>query len=277
MKYNPTESSFISYLYGEMPAKEKKQMEAWLTAHPEKADELKQMGQARSIMQQLEDQSVSVPLNLLVQENQSGNNKVWWQTWSVRAAAIGMLLMLTAYFTNLNIQWKDQHLLISFGDAPQLLNAEDVLNSQRAFLAEESRVRNDWQQQQDSLNQQWGAQLVALSEQLGEIDMKTQRLNARQSSQTASLTTAQIDQLKKELIESNYQLMTDLLLDASRYQKDYTEQLLTEFSRFIEQQRLQDLQLMELALNNVLEQADEQQQNTEIMLAEIITQMRQTD
>ena len=65
--------------------------------------------------------------------------------------------------------------------------------------------------------------------------------------------------LKAEITEANYRLMVDMMGQAQEYQQAYTQEILKEFSAYLDRQRRQDLELMEVAFNQIIEQNDEQQ------------------
>jgi hypothetical protein len=58
------------------------------------------------------------------------------------------------------------------------------------------------------------------------------------------------------------------------YQEEQTEKLLVEFSEYLNQQRIQDLELIEMAMNQIVNKTDLQQQETEYLLTQLITGLR---
>ena len=87
------------------------------------------------------------------------------------------------------------------------------------------------------------------------------------------MSETQLAQLKTDIGDANYEMVVNMLSETQQYQQAYTEQLLTDFSQFLEQQRQQDLKLMEVAFNHIIEQNDIQQEETKYLLTELRAQL----
>jgi len=61
---------------------------------------------------------------------------------------------------------------------------------------------------------------------------------------------------------------------AVEYQRSYSEQVLQDFAQYLNTQRTHDLQMISVALRDILQQNDVQQQETELLLAQLITHIQ---
>ncbi|MEL6852834.1 MAG: hypothetical protein AAFP92_30265, partial [Bacteroidota bacterium] len=218
------------------------------------------LSQTRSLMQVVKAPEVQAPSMMLFAEKKNA----WWQNKWFHAAAAGIALLLCARLLGLQVSVKDQVLTMRFGDAPpteQLTPAEQTA----VFPVNQptpTEIPND--------------SLFRLIHQLGQSLEAVERANKRASARTvySSLEEDQMADLKAEITEANYRLMVDMMGQAQKYQQAYTQEILKEFSAYLDRQRRQDLELMEVAFNQIIEQNDEQQEETHYLLTELMTQIQ---
>ncbi len=269
---NPWEA--ISYLYGEMSEEEKSLFEAKLQQNPDLKEEVQALKATRSCLKGVKKIEEVPPLpNLISQEEKTAlSQSQWWQSPWLQAAVFAMAIMCTAALTGLNMRWNaHEGFSLQFGKSEKRQNpiAEQensiALENQQALLQHSRLIQQILGVQQDSLAHQ-------LSTFHTVMEKRIQRQMAQFASQRreVSLSDEQFSSIRKELLRENYQLMTDLIEYGAEYQRSYNEQMLNEFAQYLDNQRSQDLQLISVALSDILQQNNIQQQETEILLGQLI-------
>lgn len=266
----------ISYLYGEMGEEEKILFEEELKQNTDLQAELAAFKATRSCLQAANEVQEAPALPILSSHGPSESKAPysrWWQSPWLQAAVFAMTLMCTAALTGLEMKWnREEGFFLRFGAADTQLKgvqtstqATHEVHSLSTLAAENALIRQLLLAQQDSLSQQVEALYGKLDSQL------QQRITglARQNQQV-SLSEDQFSSIRKELLRENYQLMTDLMEYGAEYQRSYNEQMLGEFAQYLDRQRSNDLQLISVALQDILQQNNIQQQETEILLGQLI-------
>ncbi|MBK7652037.1 MAG: hypothetical protein IPJ20_16775 [Flammeovirgaceae bacterium] len=78
------------------------------------------------------------------------------------------------------------------------------------------------------------------------------------------------------LQEDNLRLMKDYLQLSAKDQKVYVENLLVDFSKYLQEQRKQDLMLFQTRMSSIEKNSDQFKQETELILASIISNPEST-
>ena len=266
----------ISYLYGEMSEEERALFEEELKQNAELREELAAFKATRSCLQAANEVQEAPTLPMLPLDVPRESSHVplpkWWQSPWLQAAVFAMTLMCTAALTGLQMKWNDtEGFSLRFGEATsqkeisESPQAANEVGSISELAAENTLIRQLLLAQQDSFSQQ----LAAL---YGQLDTKLQQRIAglAKQKQQVSLSEDQFSSIRKELLRENYQLMTDLMEYGAEYQRSYNEQMLGEFAQYLDRQRSNDLQLISVALQDILQQNNIQQQETEILLGQLI-------
>ncbi len=265
----------ISYLYGELSADEVQELKDKLAKEQTLSDELKDLQDLRTMLSQMDDEPLKQPLVLATSDPIDW--KKWFQNPWLQAAVVALLLMLTAALVNLRINIAPNELRVQFGSPlPEQTSLtqhqlDTLLQLQRQQLVQ--TVAMELAIQQDSLQRN----IAAIDQHM---DMKWDDLNntindLRQKEDTLRLSDSQLRKLQGLLMRENYQMLTDLVEYSHQYHREYTTQLVADFARYMEQQRVQDLEMISLALNDILEQNDVQQQETEYLLSTLISYVQQ--
>src|SRR5258708_37950953 len=90
--------------------------------------------------------------------------------------------------------------------------------------------------------------------------------------QTAS--SASQEQVRKfvgQIQNDNLKLMKDYMQLSATGQKEYIETLLVDFSKYLQEQRKQDVQLLQTRLNSIKHNTDQFNQDTEQLLTSLLT------
>lgn len=264
----------ISYIYGELGEEEKALFEQELNENPDLREELKALKATRSCLQGVDEIQEVPPLPEYAPafvEGKSSSAPQWWQSPWLQAAVFVMALMSSAALTGLNIRWNEEGFSLRFGEAASQVGMTEVSTPDRATLSptlgedERDLIRQLLLAQQDSLSQQ-------VETHYSELDNRLQYRLARLANQKqeVSLSEDQFSSIRRELLRENYQLMTDLMEYGADYQRSYNEQMIGEFAQYLDRQRSNDLQLISVALQDILQQNNIQQQETEILLGQLI-------
>lgn len=273
MKSNaPHEAELIAYLYGELDEKEMMGMEKYFLEHPEALQHLQQLKDTLKIMSNIPDKEVIAPPVL---EQQSGIRSLWQSSYfkiPMSIAASFVLILVAGKLLGPEINYSNGEISIRFGDKvekqavqpiakAQTLSPEQVQEMINASLVQNNEtISSAWEKQQSQLRQSIQANLNANSQKVDDL-MKTAAVASQDQVRTfvASLQT------------ENLQMMKDYLQLSSTDQKKYIEGLLVDFSKYLQEQRKQDITLFQTRFASIEQNTDQLKQETEQILASIIS------
>ncbi|GHM99106.1 hypothetical protein WSM22_05960 [Cytophagales bacterium WSM2-2] len=266
MSYRPDESTLIAYLYGEISDKEKEKLEIYFQQHPDELAKLRGLDEVRSIMEHAQDKEVIAP-PVFVDET---NTRPMWQSSyfkiSFGIAASLLFLLVAGKLLGPEISYSNGELRISFGErkveqpvAPaNSLTEEKVKELISASLAS----NNESQKSLRDEDQRKLLQSITV--------MNSKKMDAL--TETASLASReQVQAFVATLQEQNLKLMKDYFQLSSTEQKKYMESLLTNFSGYLQEQRKQDLQLVQSQMNYLEKNNNQFKQETEQILTSLIS------
>jgi hypothetical protein len=275
MSYKPSENDLMAYLYGELEGAEKEAFDQYLFEHPETRFELERLQQMRTMLGQVKDKEVIAP-PIFVGENKSRFlwNAPYFKT-IVSIAASLLLVILAGRLSGMRIHYQDSELRISFGgsQAAQVkpeerthpsvaaLSAEEVQAMINASLNENNlAMQSSWKETQEHLDASISKSLALNS---GKIDKLVREASAASQDQ--------VRQFVSGMQTENLQLVKNYFKLSSDEQKQYIESLLVDFSKYLQQQRNDDLQLVQTRLNSLEKNTNVFKQETEQILTSIIT------
>ena len=245
MSYKPDESTLVAYLYNELNAEERARVEAYLTAHPEAKKELKEISEMRKLMGKWQDSEVNEPTFVFEDKKVVMLSRDNWMTGLMKSslgiAASIALIMVFAYFTNLSVVKNDMRIQISFGEKKETnTNATPTLSEEniKSWMAESVADNN--------------AQLVG-------------KINDVEANITNDL--GYVLQLKDE----NKEILFDLMTSTENAQRQYVNEILADYSLYLEEQRQNDLQMIQTSFNSLKDNTEVSQIETNQILASIIT------
>lgn len=257
MSYRPDESILISWLYGELDEVEKAKVERYFQENPPELKKWQQLRDVSNVMGNIQDKEVIAPPVFM------DDAKVvsFWRSNSFRTvmtiAASFLVIIVAARLLSIEIGYSDNELRISFGkrasspsSSPSPLTAMDVQK-----MIDESNARN--QQALDAAIKQSFADNTS---QINELVRKAS--NASKADISNFVSTMQRDNLA--------QLQNYLQLSASD-QRKYTDNLIVEFSKFLAEQRSQDLNMYQTRFSRLEQNTDQLKNDTEQILASIIS------
>ncbi len=247
-------AKLMAYLYGELEGEEKEQVAQYLQEHPEKREDLNQLAGVSQLLNKLEDQDPVGPLVI--------PSKSVWRTlvpWMSAAAAV-MLIFMTAYLTDFTMILSKGQMTLSFGP-PTASFAEDT--SQEKLM---TQVKDLLEEQQVGYQRILANMKADLRLEL----VENQELSNTNSSSTV-LNPTQLQALLDQHQFDQMQQINQLLEDNSAQQREEIQVFLAEYHQYLEERRLQDLQLIEAGFQAMQDNVNQQQSETEEILANIIT------
>lgn len=267
----PDESTLISYLYGELDAKEMQTVSDYLERNPELMQQLAQLQATRHALTRVEDKEVIAPPIFAEESNHAPR---FWQSGYFKTvtsiAAIFLLLLVAARLLGPEISYSEGELRISFRDAlenkslketPSPLSPLEVQNMIDVSLNKNNTVLSaTWNNHNDEIQASLKRNLAYNSAKIDEL-MKV----ASQASQD------QVRTFVAGLQEDNLRLMKDYMQLSAKDQKVYVENLLVDFSKYLQEQRKQDLMLFQTRMSSIEKNTDQFKQETELILASIIS------
>jgi hypothetical protein len=267
MSYKPDESALVAYLYGELTGAEKESVERYLAETPEARVELEKLQQVRKLLGEVQDKEVIAPPIGF----DNGGSRFAPFTPYIRTilgiAASLVLILVAGRLTGVQINASGQELRISFGEpatqeepAPPV-SATEVRQMINSSLAENNTVlRESWQRSQEALD-------ASIRENLAQNSSRIDKL----LSKTSSASEQQISDFAASMQARNMQMIQDYYKLTANEQKQYLEELLVDFSKYLQQQRNDDLMIMQSRMNSIEQNTDIFRQETEQILSSIIS------
>ncbi len=274
MSYKPSENDLMAYLYGELEGAELEAMEKCLFQNPEARAELERLQQMRTMLNQVKDKEVIAPPIFVGEAKQRFIWNAPYLKTIISIAASLLIVILAGRFSGMRIQYQQQEVKISFGGSTPVnpittptpnstasLSPEEVQAMINASLNNNNAVmQSNWKETQEQLD-------ASVSKSLALNSNKIDRLlrDASVASQD------QIRQYVSGMQTENLQLVKSYFKLSSDEQKQYIESLLVDFSKYLQQQRNDDLQLVQSRLNSLEKNTNVFKQETEQILSSIIT------
>ena len=274
MNYKPDEGTLMAYLYGELEGAEKEKVERYLFEHPEARTELEKLQQVRHVMSHVKDKEVIAPPIVI-----GHSNKIYWNSPYVKTilaiAASLLLIMVMGRLTDTHISLGDRQLKISFGD----VKSQRVQNVADDQSISSGLTANDVQEMiNSSLTQNNEAMKASWNETQQKLDASIQQNLADNSNridqlmkQASSASQEQIQGFLASAQTENMRLVKDYFQLSATDQKQYLEDLLVDFAKYLQQQRTDDLRIVQSRLNNLEQNTDQFKQETEQILSSIIS------
>lgn len=270
MGYNGNQSDLVAYLYGEMDGKEKELFEKYLLENPEARNELQKLQELSGFLGKVPDKEVIAP-PIFVGDHRRRFfwNAPYFSTITGIAASL-IIIILVGRFSGMQIRYANSQLNISFGpvsathvaekQSPALtpLEVQAMINS--SLNQNNLALQATWDKTQDALD-------ISIKNNLASNSAKLDQL-VRKSS---AASQEQVRQFVAGLQTENMQLVKNYFQLTSNEQKQYIESLLVDFAKYLQQQRNDDLQIVQTKLNSLQQNTDVFKQETEQILTSIIS------
>lgn len=245
------EEQLIAFLYGEVSAEERKGIEEFLKANPDKQRELEEMVTVRSVMAKYADEEqISIPT---IDYGKEQKSHYLLRYWSIAAT---VLLLVTFGWIGYS----------SIYNKPVSSGSVTLTNDQLNDLIQK-------QQQLASANE-------ALVQKINKLQLIVEELDQDQQNQLAMINTIKKENLSGEqqvqkyfasLQDQNKRLINEYFMVAENSQKKYLEMVLTDFAGYINEQREQDLMVIQSRIIDLEQNQGEVKYATEQVLANLTT------
>jgi len=275
MNYKPDESTLAAYLYGELSQDVHAQVTAYLADHPEAKKELEEIRSMQKMLGKFQDKEVvepsfvfEDPSVVVISKNPFLSN---FLKLTMGMAASIALLMLVGYFTQLRFGIENGSVLLSFGNevttpTTETISQEDI----ESWMAEAM----------DSNNNQLIEKINEVESSLSERVTLQQQTNKRQMSAMLSnykVDQTVINQYVSQLKEDNKDIILSLVDVSERNQQQYMSAMIADFSAYLDQQRNNDLEVIQASFNNLKDNTEISQIETNEILASIISTVNGTE
>jgi hypothetical protein len=270
MAYKASENDLIAYLYGELEGKEKEMLEQHLLENAEARLELQKLKDVRMLMAHVGDKEVIAPPLFLGDNHRPQFYQAPYFKTIMTIAASLLVIMLAAKFTDLQVGYSDNELRLGFGQRPKAAATvkEDPLVTPAqveqmihvALTQNNNDMEKSWADSQKQLD-------ASISKSLAISSAKIDHL-VRESS---AASQHQIRQFVSGLQAENVALVKNYFQLSATEQKEYIEGLLVDFAKYLQQQRNDDLQVVQTQLKSLEQNTDVFKQETEQILTSIIS------
>lgn len=272
MGYKVSEQDLMAYLYGELEGKDKEMVEQYLLENPEARLELEKLKQLRHALGHVKDKEVIAP-PIFVGDSRPPFiwNAPYFKT-VVSIAASLLIIMLVGKLSGLQIGYADSELRISFGKpiAPKknvtLIPAKSLSSGEVQQMINASLQQNNVAMQQTWADTQRKLD-ASIVKNLASNSVKIDNL----VKESSAASQQQIRDFVATMQAENVQVVKSYFQLSSSEQKQYIEGLLVDFAKYLQQQRNDDLQVVQTQLNSIQKNTDTFKQETEQILTSIIS------
>ncbi|MBS1505410.1 MAG: hypothetical protein JSS79_02080 [Bacteroidetes bacterium] len=267
MNYKPDERTLIAYLYGELNHEETEKVEAYLLQHPEERAKYTALSDVSEILGHVQDKEVIAPPVFV----SDPSIKPLWSYSSIRFAAgiaASILFILVAgKILGPEISYSKGELRISFGkpqqSQPAPVQQASLTEQKVAEMISTSLAKNNEEQSKGKTEEQKKLLQTIADFNSKKIDAMTKQASLASQEQVRSFVAG--------LQEQNLKLMKDYFQLSSADQKKYMENLLVDFSSYLQEQRKQDLQFVQNKMNYLEKNNNQFKQETEQILTSLIS------
>jgi hypothetical protein len=261
----------MEYLYDEMTASERKEFEKKLAEDAELKKELQELREMREELGTLQDKEVMEPFSIREYPQSiwfggSGSGKAIWLRPITAIAASLVILMLVGYATDFSISVSKEGMLLGFAGHPsnteQYLTEGDVTEMLAEALSKNREdIQNSIAQSASTLDSRYDSLKTAFVE-----------------SQNRNSQVIGRDDLNKFLVnmeQRNAELLEDYLNQSSSQQQEYFKSMLTQFNDYIQEQRAEDLNMIQTDILELEYKQNRQKIVTDEVLAGLLSTVGQ--
>jgi len=251
-----------------LDAKESEKVKNYLETHPEMKAQILQLMDVREMLGKVEDKEVIAPP--IFMDDSPHKQSIWFNGYLKTAMSIAaslLLLLVAAKLLDTEITYSQSELKISFGvkaEQPvqqiQTLSSEQVQQMINSSLVKNNEViAAEFTDNQKKLNQ-------AIRNNL---DLSSKKIDGLMKS--ASLASQdQVRAFVASLQNENVKTMREYMQLSSTEQNKYMESLLVDFTKYLNEQRNQDIQLFQTRMSTMEKNTVQFKEETEQILASII-------
>lgn len=271
MNYKPNEATLIAYLYGELDDAESAKVNAYLNAHADARKELEGVRDTLAILGKMPDKEVIAPP--IFMEKGASVIPLWHTRYFRMIASIAaslLLILVAGRLSGVQVNYSNSELRISFGAAierkteeqpeqPLLTQAEVKQMIAQAVSANNEQLQSSWSAHDLELQQSIKKVMQTSSSQINDLVAKA-----------SAASQEQVRDYVATMQQQNTQVMRDYFQLTASDQKQYVENLLVDFSKYLQEQRTQDLMFFQTRMSTMERNTDQFKQETEQILGTII-------
>jgi hypothetical protein len=271
MSNKPDEKMWMAYLYGELEGDEKERFDQHLASNPEARIEFERLQSVRSILSNLEDKEVIAPPIVLTDPKQRFIWNAPYLKTIISIAASLLLIILVGKLTGTRLSISGNEMKLSFGEPAitpqQIVQPEAGLSQEQV----QEMINTSLQKNNSAIETSWKENQQQLTASI-KNNLSVNSLKIDQLMQQASLASQdQVREYVAGMQSENMKMVKDYFQLTSSEQKKYVENLLVDFADYLQQQRKNDLQLVQTKLNSIEQNTDIFKQETEQILTSIIS------
>ena len=272
MAFKASAQDLMAYLYGELEGKEKEMVEQYLLENADARLELEKLKQLRHALGHIKDKEVIAP-PIFIGDSRPPFiwNAPYFKTIASIAASL-LLIMLVGRLAGLQIGYAGNELRISFGKPAQQPEVVGVRPAESLTTGDVQQMINASLQQNNLAMQETWAETqkkldASIVKNLASNSVKIDNL----VKESSAASQQQIRDFVSSIQAENVQVVKSYFQLSSTEQKQYIESLLVDFAKYLQQQRNDDLQVVQTQLNSLQKNTDSFKQETEQILTSIIS------
>ncbi|MGE0771667.1 MAG: anti-sigma factor [Cyclobacteriaceae bacterium] len=271
MNYKPNEATLIAYLYGELDEAESAKVKAYLNEHADARMELEGVRDTLSILGKMPDKEVIAPP--LFMDPGTSVIPLWHTRYFRMIASIAaslLLILVAGRLAGVQINYSNSELRISFGAGVETRVAEQVQPPLLTQADVKQMIDQAVSVNNEQLQSSWSAHDLKLQQSIKKV---MQNNSSKINELVAKVSAASQEQVREYVAtmqQQNTQLMRDYFQLTASEQKQYVENLLVDFSKYLQEQRTQDLLFFQARMSNIERNTDQFKQETEQILGTII-------
>jgi hypothetical protein len=268
MKDKPDLTTLMAYLYGELEPQEMEKVKAFLETHPEEAAALNESNFVRQALRHADEQEVIAPPLLFDQPRPHSR----WFNGTVKTvmgiAASFVIMLVAGRLLGPEVRVADGELRISFGKP---LKAEIPVVTPLSRDEVQTLIRESLDENNETLQTSWRQEQAQLQKLVRNTVSWNDAKMAELMATTGQASTEQIEGFVATLQKENLKMMQDYLSLTSNDQKKYMEGLLVDFSKYLQEQRNQDLNALTTRLSSLEKNNSQFREETGQILATLLT------
>jgi hypothetical protein len=278
MSYKPDEKDWMAYLYGELEEDERQKMDRYILENEEGRLALEKYQQLRRMLSAVADKEVIAPPIVIAANDdrkQGGGYRILWNNpyfKTVASIAASLLLILLAgKITGSELIISNNELRLSFGSHPDGTPSRPEQTASLSGEQVQKMINASLQTNNEAMQ-------ISIRETQKELDASIRKnlgLNSRKINQlvqeASTASQLQIGQFVAGIKTENMQQVKDYFQLTSADQKKYIENLLVDFAQYLQQQRNNDLQVVQTRMSSLEQNTNIFKQETEQILSSIIT------
>jgi hypothetical protein len=274
MSYKPDESVLMAYLYDELEVEERAKVEKYLQENPDALKELQGLQHLRKMLSTVEDKEVIAP-PIVMEDNKQRFfwNTPYFKTITSIAASL-LILIMVGKLTKLQMGYSNNEFRLSFGTVEP-----NPVSEQTASLTEEQvqkMINASLQDNNQVVHESLSESQRKLDESINKnLAMNSQKIN-NLVQQASKASQDDIRRFAASLQNENQELVKNYFQLTSNEQQKYIEGLLVDFSKYLQQQRNNDLNTLQTRLSSIEQNTTVFKQETEQILASIISSSNTT-